>query len=313
MKIIEIKPQEISLNAPINVRGQLVSKLNYTDIVLDDLLHYQIQTLPNFHHISHDEKVHKVILFLEKCKELNSFDDLIDLNYFLNTKNIHPEVQFSLEAILLNKCFLKKPTYISCKINELYANASNYHQVLKIKISPQFDPQLFLTFPSNLIFRLDGNRQFSAEELKIFLAKIPQEIIDRVQYIEEPCENYLDSLNILNGYKLKLGIDETLIDLFQKDQIEKIDPQIRFAIIKPSLMGLMNSFHLINSLAKKNIHPIISSSYELNSGMNSLIFLADKCNQLYKKELYHGLDTMKFFAPEFFDAKIKEDQISLFY
>lgn len=313
MKIIEVGLKELNLQNPINVRGKQIEKLTFTNIVLDDLRHYQIQTLPNFHQIPHVEKVKEALLFLEKCKELKNFDDFSDLNYFLNYNKIHPEVQFSLESILLNKCFLKKPTYLSCKINELYLDDKNYQQVLKIKIAPNFNPQIFSSLANHLTFRLDGNRLFAPLELKNFLKQIPSEVMSRIEYVEEPCENYLDSLNILNEFKLKLAIDETLSDLFNQNQLENIDSKIAYAVIKPSLIGLINSYHLINSLFKRNITSIISSSFELNTGMNSLLFLADKSNQLHNKELYHGLDTMKFFAPEYFDTKIKEDQISLFY
>lgn len=305
MRINAVKSQELNLVSPINVRGKLVDRISFTEITLDDFRHYQIQTLPNFHLVSHQDKLSAVLDRLEKTNDLKNFQALMELN-----RDLHPEVQFAYESILLNKYILKRPTYLSCKINELYSHQSSYYRVLKIKINPDFDLDLLQKLDEHLIFRLDGNRQFSAETLQKFLDKIPNHLLKRIEYIEEPCQNHLDSLKVLEKFHLKLAIDETLTENYQSINFQ---PALSYAVIKPSLIGLINSYQLISELYAKKITPIISSSYELNTGFNALIFLADHCNQLYQRELYHGLDTMKFFAPEFFDAKLKEDQISLFY
>lgn len=313
MKIIDVKHSEIKLICPINVRGNKLDRLKYTELFLEDLKHYQIQTLPFFHQIPHDEKVTKTLELLETINDSIDLQNLKNSFHNLVLKNVHPEIQFSIESILLNKYHLKKPTYISCKINQLFSSQETFFKKLKIKIDPLFDYTNIIKLDSQLELRLDGNRQFTKEQLFAFLNKLPPEIIKRIEYIEEPCVNYFDSLEILNQFNIQLALDETLSELYLTNEIDKFPESFSYAIIKPSLIGFVNSIGLIDFFKLKNIIPVISSSYELNTGMNAHIYLSEYCNQLNEREIYHGLDTMKFIAPEFFDAKLKEDQISLFY
>lgn len=313
MKIVDAKNENIYFPIPINVRGKEVTNYEYHDLLLDDLKHYQITTLPFFHQIPHELKVTKTIELLEQTQDLKNIDDLFYLmesSSFFN--EIHPELKFSFESILLNKFILQKPTYLSCKINELYGVKNHYYNVLKIKITPSTDPLILLKFEDHLKLRLDGNRLFSKEQLKEFIRKIPEDILSRIEYIEEPCTNYLDSIDVLTEYKIKIACDESLTEVFIPNHLNNMQ-LIDFAILKPSLIGLTNSINLINHLNQINIQTIISSSYELNTGFNALIYLSDYANRVCEKELFHGLDTIKFFPAELFDAKLKEDQISLFY
>ena len=48
MKIVDTKNENINFPIPINVRGKEVTNYEYHDLLLDDLKHYQITTLPFF-------------------------------------------------------------------------------------------------------------------------------------------------------------------------------------------------------------------------------------------------------------------------
>ena len=150
--------------------------------------------------------------------------------------------------------------------------------------------------------RLDANQQWSLNDAKHFIEQIP---VNRICYIEEPCQSLTQSIELAELMGVKLALDESLRlmtteELQANYYLERVDT----FVIKPSLMGSFRVIEQWLKLAKTlNINSYLSSSFESSLGIKQLYLL----HRLWQTNAL-GLDTEQSFqsnliAPAFFEDK----------
>ena len=146
-------------------------------------------------------------------------------------------------------------------------------QILKIKVkglSP--DEALQLLQPLKAKLRIDVNQGWSYDETLYFLRHLN---LTQVDFIEEPCANYTQLVQLSRHYPIAL--DESLAD---KVDITPFDT----LVIKP--FRLPHFIDYINS--GKRI--ILSSNFDSEVGLNQIRRFAQRCN--ITEPL--GIDTLKY-------------------
>lgn len=319
MKIkLQFKITPFDYEAPIAVLNQTLKSNNLLNIsfFLNDIFVDQVDcmALPSFHQYNIIEWKY----FLENFFSTNPIElDNIKLDYpFFNmVKNsehlgIDGELLFLVESILF-KIIEKKANDIlnfikkyPVKINALYSKdikMSLLPECIKIKIRPNQEnlmdtihltKSLLLNKP-DIKIRLDGNRQFEFYDLNSYILKLKSEcgamLSLNLDYIEEPFKNFSDSFLFKHYFSYSIAVDESLYNY--RDNLLKLKKISRNTnlIIKPSLLGISKSFHLLNLALSYKQNVIISSSYEAPSSFRGLLFLA-----ALNPKTYHGFDTLKF-------------------
>ncbi len=289
--------ETLTYNRPVPVRGKVLTQNEFLKVTILGRDYY-LCVLPGFHESTLMELAFKVKTFFTTYSldfshidfELRFFN-LVKEDTFLKT--IQKEVLFNIEAILLDMIRTTHPHLFSHEevlINELYRprdSLENFSKstCLKIKI----DKNLLATrnllielheINPQLIFRLDGNRQFELSEMiefyQILKTHIPVSAFHNLDYIEEPFKNFYDTLLFEKRARLPIAIDESLEFFFD-------EPNLSWpAVIKPSLFGISSVIFWLRN------HPdnraIISSSFEHPTIMQGLYFLARK-----RLTEFHGL------------------------
>lgn len=214
------------------------------------------------------------------------------------------ECNYALESVLfafIEKNFPQSLLHFdqqNIKINGLYSNEMEFDETpgcVKIKIRPSeknLEQTLaamkkLLSKKPECLFRFDGNRTFELSEMLSYLELLGPQNLKRIQYIEEPFKNFSDTYRYLNTSEIPLALDESVL-FFYKDlgQFKNC-----FYVLKPSLLGLSQTFALMKVHADKSI---ISSSYEFPSALRPFFYLSSM-----NPAQYHGLDTIKFLPKEF--------------
>ncbi len=135
--------------------------------------------------------------------------------------------------------------------------------------------------------RVDANRSWSLEEARAYLAFCQDLPID---YIEEPVPRaYLEQ--VISESPFPIALDETLY------LGEKIPPQAKVFVMKPSLLGGFSKLLPLFALAKKQACSIsISSSFESAVGIAYLALLSAEFNP----HMPVAIDTLRYANTESF-------------
>lgn len=162
--------------------------------------------------------------------------------------------------------------------------------------------------------RLDANQQWSLIDAKYFIEQIA---VNRICYIEEPCQSLTQSIELAEQTGVKLALDESLRlmtteELQASYSLDKVDT----FVIKPSLIGSFRVIEQWLKLAKTlDINSYLSSSFESSLGIKQLYLL----HQLWQTNAL-GLDTEQSFqsnliVPAFFEDKplISLSELSLLW
>ena len=282
MKEIQIKRELISIKIPIPVRGKLITQLEL--IKINEITFFNI---PFYHQQAIEQKIEQISHFLKKKLEIHQ---------------LHPEAKFLIEA---NQTSFH---HLSCRFNFLFTDFQfEYYDCVKVKVSPSnfnLIPLIKLNQnPKISSIRLDGNQSFNKNELELFLNELKRNNISKIEYFEEPCLNLTEAKDLLSNFKIPMAIDES----FKNINIQDFDA----FILRPSLVGFSESIEFINQAIKLNKKVTISSGYEIDKGMNALIFISDYYNHVSKSQNFHGLDTFKFFDSKYFSFIQKDNHLSL--
>lgn len=310
MKIdTQFNDQLIQYEIPLRLGAKKISDNIFSKLTLNQKKAIDLYSLEGFYQNTLAEKKNAITnFFLKNDIKLEH----LQLNKtFLNAsdckKIYEPEILFDIECAifsLANYSFNEKNKINS---NFFYDNITiPTSGTLKIKVAPNKEKLSDLASQLNLqqtlpLIRLDGNRQFELFELVGFLKLLNPNVLDKIEYIEEPFKNFYDLYTFKKYFNIKIAIDESLIN-FQND-LEKL-PNNSPLVLKPALYGISRSYQLIENAYKLNHYVIISSTYQPASTMLPLIFLAEFSNNLAKKNLYHGLDTFKFLPKSYQNAPI---------
>jgi len=329
---ISLYGYELPLTQSISLKGKLLDSRQGIVISITDETGQQrfadVAPLPGFSQNSLEECLNQLICLCEGTKHC------AELQLRARQPSLAPEVAFAIDCALSEIGLL----------NSLHAPCSNEYLIplyrkpeqeqtqqskqplaqsvsaIKVKVANgdiEQDiakiNQVCQQYPLAKL-RLDANQQWSLIDAKYLIEQIP---VDRICYIEEPCQSLTQSIELAEQTGIKLALDEslrlmTVDELGANYSLDRIDT----FVIKPSLMG---SFRIIKQwlkLAKTlNIHCYLSSSFESSFGIKQLYLL----HQLWQVNAL-GLDTEQSFksnliVPAFFENKplISLSELSLLW
>lgn len=140
------------------------------------------------------------------------------------------------------------------------------------------------------VLRLDANRAWEIDMAVAFAEGLDDIQID---YIEEPVKSLalLRRLASEPRMSLPLAMDESLVELTPTDL--RALTRIRAVVLKPTLLGLENTFVFARCARSLGMTPVISASFESGVGLGILAHMAAA---IHNKDVAAGLDTLDWFA-----------------
>ena len=227
------------------------------------------------------------------------FENILKRSNMSQPLDFFPSVKFALSILKYNNSTLSK------NINKLDTVAlidrpeqpiknMNY---IKLKIGrnePYKENKYLLDFidnNKNIKIRIDGNKRITSYQMEKILKDIPHENID---YIEDSFINNGEEIKFHNKYpKLKIAMDEEIVNYFKENNVNNIPKQISHVSIKLNLIGGIDELDkLTKQLDKKGITYNLSSTFE---GPTGIIFLNNIwLDNKYKSMTKPGLDTLKY-------------------
>ena len=157
------------------------------------------------------------------------------------------------------------------------------HQFLQ-ELSKHADPQVSL--------RLDANRAWSYDEALAFVRALPAAL--PLAYIEEPCRDVADTLQLAQSGRVPIALDESLLGLNDEGlaQLKGLSAYV----IKPTLCGgLSGAARLARAARQSDAEPVVSAAFESGVGIRALVYLA---NELMTPGLAAGLDTWQWLVDD---------------
>lgn len=291
---------KIDLIKPILVNGVKYYDRQIAILTLhsqDQVFFAELSPLPGLHAETLEEAMIQLEEFLKTYLPFDTEKLTMNKALFGISENVlYPSVQFAIESIFLN--FFVSEKLHSISVNELLSTEelthfNNLKGCYKIKVSGKSshkDADRILSFLEDnpgVFIRLDGNQSFSLEQYLSFSKIIPP---NKIEYFEEPFNNYKLSFEIPELLQFPLAIDENLELLLDK----KLPPKTTAVIIKPQKYGLLKSRQYIHWAYENQLTPIISSCFEASIGMRTLIQLINLPELSYLKRLTHGLGTYRY-------------------
>lgn len=311
MKFLNSEIVEYTFLEPINIFG---TKLNSAQIGIVNFEingkneTYKFPFYSGFHQISLDKKIAfiKEIINQNIHNEIGQLEHELDFIYYSFKLNfIDDYFSQSKEKKEIKINFFENINSSADKLDDSFSiklktnNKNIEDQSLKNKLV-----ELSKNY-SNILFRLDGNCQLDPNLLNKFLQNLPKNIIQQIEYFEEPLTKVDDSISILQKFNIPYAIDEHLQG--HLNQLESLIHKNIVAVVKPSIIGVNSTQRLINHFHKV----IISSAFDFKNDLKTLHHLADISNQHSKISLSHGLDTQKFLLESDQPFEIQSNKIKL--
>ncbi len=129
--------------------------------------------------------------------------------------------------------------------------------------------QLATRLPTTQLI-LDANGGWTREEAERFCTCLP---LDHIDYLEEPCAVFADSIAVAEATGVSIALDETL----SRQDAWHYHPQLKALVIKPTLIGSLSACEaLIKRAQAENLRVVISSSFESDLGLGQLARLASE-------------------------------------
>ena len=155
--------------------------------------------------------------------------------------------------------------------------------------------------------RCDANRAWSLEDALHFGQAVES---CNLEYVEEPCKCYLDSLDFQRMTGIPVAFDETVDEISGAPWMDASMPWDSLAgasifVLKPSVLGgLEKTVQLTRWAQSRRIRCVISSSFETRVGMSILVHLSAATDSEYINETAHGLGTLAWFAQDLVTERI---------
>ncbi len=317
-------PFSLKLKNPFQTSSQTITERNGFIISISDELENTLfgecSPLPGFS-LETIEDAERILRGLQyQIVGFSAEENLNSVAALLSEFHLVPSLQFALEQAVIgliikrNKNFIKdsfatvksefgvnavigfgEEENILDRINEKFNES---YSTFKIKIGrDDFDldyriiQSVHEKFGDKIKIRLDANRKWSFENAKSFIERLA---IFGIEYIEEPCSNLYDNLQLAQTSTVPIALDESLSSI---EDVHKVisDGYINFIILKPMIYGgIISSLQIIQEAWKKNKNVIISSSFESAVGKSALVLLATLVNHSFA----HGLDTSEYFKQD---------------
>ena len=164
--------------------------------------------------------------------------------------------------------------------------------------------QLAAQLPTTKLI-LDANGGWTREDALRFCECLPLEHID---YLEEPCAAFADTIAVAEATGVSIALDETL----SRREEWYGHPQIKALVIKPTLIGSLNACEaLVKRARADNLRVVISSSFESDLGLGQLARLAGE----WAPNEPPGLDTGHWLTERVTTAtgEVKTDSLHCLY
>lgn len=268
-----------SAESLINVENEL-KKISSQQLFLDDDINSAVQKIKSFS-LSNSTQfmLEQIFLNLFLIRNKNSVHKYFE-RQFKNKIDVNAVLDMSEKNKILKIIKRKLET--------------NYH-TFKIKVGREsFNEDINLIneihsqFGNSIKIRLDANGKWNIKEAIKFLNQLKD---FNIEYIEEPCNNLMSSLELSKQSQIPIALDESLRNFIDAKRIIE-ESNIKFVIMKPMVYGgIFDTLQLIKIAESKNKFIIISSAFESAIGKSSLTFLA----ALVAHNFAHGLDTSDYF------------------
>ena len=315
MKInkIEIIPYKIKLkNTFINSRTEYSFKEGFIiELSIDDIVGYgEIVFLDGFVSCNKQEIYWKVEELRSLLIDNSSYtkNDLFDLfKVFISEI---PPMHFGFDVALLDVLSKKKSISLaqylnpesamkSVKLSTVYLGAKTFNnKSVKVKLlcknvkdDIDFLNDIFNQYPTDTLFRLDANKGYILSDALVMCDFLKNKNID---YLEEPLIDMSEKnlKKIKESFKIKIAIDETVLDHQDKTTIFIKSGLIDVVVLKASLYGGVNKILQLNRLINQhNVDLIFSSSLENYIGTMSIINIISALNL----NSHHGVNNQLFF------------------
>lgn len=156
----------------------------------------------------------------------------------------------------------------------------------------------------SVTLRLDANRAWNLNEAITFTDGITG---CNIEYVEEPCQNYNDSLKLAERTGLPVALDESLSDI-APESLHGL-AGVKAVVLKPTLLGgVERSMQFTREAHKLGMMPVISSSFESSLGILTLANLAAAAGDMH---IQAGLDTLSWFEKDILKPPLKSSQGTL--
>lgn len=168
---------------------------------------------------------------------------------------------------------------------------------LKIKVSSKYLYESIriinkISHLNNKIkIRLDANKQFNLDNIKLFLKNIN---LKQIEYFEEPLENFLQIPFLIEFKDLNIALDESWSNIGDIKNFKELG--IKYLILRPSRFFCLDYLFLSVKIAQKNNMKIIfSTCFESEYFSAFSLMLISKLNLC---DDHHAI-----FCPGIFDEK----------
>lgn len=255
--------------------------------------------------------------YFNYCDFSLPFEKIIDWCY---DNKISPSTKFCIEQLFINQLFGKSSfpnLFEDLEFNKIVevngiVGLDSHKQIIsrieslvslgfstiKLKTgTDNFEDELKLfailnqKFPK-LKLRLDANGAWTKLETIQKLNKLSN---FNIEYIEQPTSELNDLVELSKQSSIPIAVDESIQNVEDAKYIlEKTD--IKFIVIKPMMLGFIDSIEIIKMANKIGKFVIISSLFESCVGRAGLILLAS----LVKNNTAHGLATADYLQEEVF-------------
>lgn len=160
-------------------------------------------------------------------------------------------------------------------LKELWDRLAEWESPL-VKIKPGREPDVqlmreFLAARPDAKLRLDGNRQWSIEQLRYVGKSLPRESLD---YIEEPLKNSDDYARLDPDVNCPIALDESL--LLPEGKALAENPRVTAMVLKPTLLGnQQDRVYWVDLARRRGCQLTWSSAFESGVGLWHLARLAE--------------------------------------
>lgn len=253
---------------------------------------------------------------------------------WLERLNLAPSVRFGFETALLNlladsrqlplRRIISETSRDSISINGLLSGSTGEilnkavkfrqegYKAVKLKVGRRpLDEDIAITrrvrerIGDDIALRLDANRAWNIEDALIFGGKVGD---CRIDYIEEPVQNYEMLTTLSDKTNLSVALDESLLELTPESLMPL--PGLKAIVLKPTLLGFEKSTQFARRAASSGIIPVVSSAFETSLGLTALAELAAYLNTA---DVPVGLGTLDWFKQNLLarPLEIKRGRLSL--
>lgn len=153
-------------------------------------------------------------------------------------------------------------------------------------------------FGEDLNLRIDINGSWKINEAVSNLKKLERH---NIEFVEQPVESGEELIELAGKTGISIAPDESIAE-YRTGEEYLNHPNIDTIVIKPMMIGFINTINLIMRAEELKKKVVISSLFEGPIGYSGILYLA-----ALSPNTIHGLGTREFFNEDFSHRKYKSD------